>query len=81
MVGIAVVVDTGFQDGVRAGRVLITIEHGRHGLAKESLTFFPDSQRCPPSGAVVATTGLVAGTLLGRDGQLVVGGECGEGGA
>ena len=76
-----VVVDTGPQAGDGAGRIPITIERSRHGLAEESLTFFPDSQCCPPSGTVVATAGVTgAGPLLGRDGQPVVGGECGEGG-
>lgn len=71
------------QAGAMSGRVPLTVENDLHDLAKESLTFFPDAKCCPPSTGTSASGAESAGVValgLGLDGELVVGGECREGG-
>lgn len=77
------------QVGAIPDRVPLTPEHGCHGLAKESLTFFPDLKCCPPSaagggGAVqVVGRGVVGAALpgFGLQSELVGRGDGREGGA
>ncbi|KAK8120560.1 hypothetical protein PG999_004680 [Apiospora kogelbergensis] len=69
------------QDGAITGHVPLNLEHGFHGLAKESLTFFPDLECCPPSaagGVAACRTGVLLG--FGLQSELVVRGDGREGG-
>lgn len=71
------------QAGAITVHVPLNLEHGSHGLAKESLTFFPDLECCPPSAAVGAATVVVnlgAALLLGRQSELVGRGDGRKGG-
>lgn len=58
------------QAGAIHGQVPLTKEHRFHGLAKESLTFFPDRECCPPrrSGR---RPGLSRFLFLGRRASLL----------
>lgn len=68
------------QAGAIHRQVPLTVERSLHGLAKESLTFFPDHECCPPSSLRAAARNIAL-LVLGQKGELVGRGQRGEGGA
>lgn len=58
--------------GDLGGPSFVTKEYGLHGLAKESLTLFPDGVRCPLSSMLSSSIG-VALRVLGNERELVGG--------
>lgn len=58
------------QAGAIHRRVPLTVEYRLHGLAEESLTFFPDRECCPPSSAQAPAWDLAL-LALGQKGELV----------